>query len=277
MKRFLKLFSILCLVFMITQSSWADENKILVLPDNIQFDSTNYYVFPDTSTIFASDTINELKKSGKIEIVSMTEIRDALRKNTKLSLLTKRALKEFKYNYNIPFVDFKAIAYQFSTNKVLIITSQTDTQNYILRRTFWDWINLPGGTVIDPVYKLATYAALIDVDKEEVLWQSTFYKNIGSMESRIIAGSFAPATEQLQKIRFYSEYCLSPQIAKIVQSKVAPEIIPAKPGNNVVNVSDVKKEKETLPPDMQNIELKPKYLPPARAETNSWGEMINDI
>lgn len=276
MGRVLKLFSIFCLVFLMAQVCYAQQPKLLVLPDNVQFDSTNYYVFPDSSTVFASDTINELKKSGKIEIVSMTEVRDALRKNTKLNLLTKRALKEFKYNYNIPFVDFRAIAHQFSTDKVLVITSQTDTQNYMLRRTFWDWINLPGTTVIDPVYKLATYAALIDVDKEEVIWQSTFYKNIGSMESRMIAGSFAPATEQLQKIRFYSEYCFSPHVAKIVQAKVAPEIIPVKQ-NNIVNVSDVNKQNQTLPPEMQNIELKPKFMPPARPDTDSWGEMINDI
>lgn len=31
----------------------------------------------------------------------MTEVRDALRKNVKLFLLTKNALKEFKYNYKI--------------------------------------------------------------------------------------------------------------------------------------------------------------------------------
>lgn len=276
MKRFLKLFSIFCIVFFIAQSCRAEEPKLLVLPDNVQFDSTNYYVFPDASTIFASDTINELKKGRKIEIVSMTEIRDALRKNTKLNILTKKALNEFKYNYNIPFVDFRAIAHQFSTDKVLVITSQTDTQNYLLRRTFWDFINLPGTTVVDPVYKLATYAALIDVDKEEIIWQSTFYKNIGSMESRMIAGSFAPATEQLQKIRFYSEFCLSPQVARIVQAKVAPEIIPVKQNNNV-DVSDVKKQRETLPPEMQNIELKPKFMPPSRPESNSWGEIINDI
>lgn len=274
MGRVLKLISVFCLVFLMAQASFAQEHKLLVLPDNVQFDSTNYYVFPDTSTIFASDTINELKKSGRVEIVSMTEVRDALRKNTKLNILTKKALKEFKYNYNIPFVDFQAIAHKFSTDKVLVITSQTDTQNYLLRRTFWDWINLPGGTVIDPVYKMATYAALIDVDKEEVIWQSTFYKNIGSMESRMIAGSFAPATEQLQKIRFYSEYCFSPQVAKIVLAKVAPpEVAPAKQTN--VDVSN--KERENYQPEVQNIELKPKYMPPTRPDSDSWGEMINDI
>ena len=126
MKKLFRLVIVLFFVLFTAQISQAEEYRILVLPDNIQFDSTNYYIYPDTSIIFASDTINEIKKDGRVQTVSMSEIRDALRKNTKLSILTKRALKEFKYNYNIPFVDFKEIANCFGTNKVLIITSQTE-------------------------------------------------------------------------------------------------------------------------------------------------------
>lgn len=283
MKRFLKLFLSLCLfaglflgLFFKAQASFAEDYRVLVLPDNIQFDSTNYYIYPDSSIIFASDTINELKKDGQVDTVSMTEIRDALRKNTKLSILTKKALKEFKYNYNIPFVDFKSIAKCFNTNKILVITSQTDVQSFILRRTIWDLLNIPGASVIDPSYKMSTYAALIDVDKEQVLWQNTFYKKLSTVESRILAIGFAPATEQLERIKSYSSYELSPHIAQVVKSKILPPPISGGQINPVVDISN-KKSPAIIPPFEDESELNYKMIVPSRSNSKSTGETINDL
>lgn len=275
MKKLFKLFLILFSVLLIAQISQAEEYKVLVLPDNIQFDSTNYYVYPDTSIIFASDTINEIKKQGLVQTVSMTEIRDALRKNTKLSILTKNALKEYKYNYNIPFVDFRAIAKCFDTNKVLVITSQTDVQNYFLRRTLWDFLNIPGATVIDPAYKLSTFASLIDVDKEQVLWQNTYYKKVGSMENRIVAGNFAPATEQLEKIKFYSSYLLSPHVARMVEKNILPPPTSV-PQNNIMEISN-QIQNTTENPVIEEVEIKPKTFIPSRTKPKSYGAVINDL
>mgnify|MGYP001805807503 CR=1 FL=1 len=277
MMRFLKFFMTLCVLFSAAQYANAEDYKILVLPDNIQFESTNYYVYPDTSVMFASDVINEIKKDGRVQTVSMTEIRDALRKNVHLRMLTKSALKEFKYNYNIPFVDFREIARCFSTNKILIITSQTDVQNYVLRRTIWDFLNIPGATVVDPAYKLSTYIALVDVDKEQVLWQNTYYKMISTMENRMIAQSFAPATEQLEKIKFYSQYLLSPEIARISATRILPPPIILPQGGNVVEISNSKdkNEKIILPPD--DIELKNKMPMPIRTSPQKYGAVVNDL
>lgn len=277
MRKILTLLIILLVIFFTKNLVLAEEYKVLVLPDNIQFDSTNHLVYPDSSVIFASDTINEIKKRGVVQTVSMTEVRDALRKNTKLSILTRNALKEFKYNYNIPFVDFKAIANCFGTNKVLAITSQTDVQNYFLKRTIWDLMNIPGASVIDPNYKLSTYAALIDVDKEQVLWQQTYYKNIGALESRILAISFAPATEQLERIKFYSTYLLSPNIAKMVEAKIVPQVSPLQNRNVFVNNASPKVESEKIIPLKEEFELTTKPTMPVRIKTKSYGALINDI
>lgn len=274
MGKVVKLFLAFVFVFIIAQNCFAQDYKVLVLPDNIQFESTNYYIYPDTSVMFASDTINSIKNYGKIQTVSMNEIRDALRKNQKLAILTKKALQEFKYNYNVPFVDFKAIAKYFSTDKVLVITSQTDTQNYFLKRTFWDLINLPGCAVVAPSYKLNTYVALVDVQKEEVLWQSTFHKQIYSAENRIIASNFAPATEQLEKIKFYSQYFLSPKIAQTVQYKIMPPSIIL----NADAIKDQTSQTETF--KVEQVEeipptTKPTLRPQSRLKND--GVMINDI
>lgn len=273
MNKFLKLFVCLLFIFFIAQTSWAEEYKVLVLPDNIQFDSTNYYIYPDASVIFATDTINQIKKNGKIQTIGMSDVRDALRKNTKLNILTKKALKEFKYNYNIAFVDFKAIAHNFDTDKVLVITSQTDFQNYVLRCSPWHVLNIPGMSSIDPAYKVSTYVALIDVDKEQIIWQNTYYKNISSFDHRIIAQNFAPATEQLEKIKFYSDFLLSPHIANIVETKLLPPVDPNKPNAGIVDVSNT--QTDILPPDEPDV--KSKVLVPIRQKPKTFGEMINDL
>ncbi len=281
MKKFYNVFLIFCVVFFSALASQAEEYKILVLPDNIQFDSTNYLIYPDSSTIFASDIINAMKKDGRVETVSMTKVRDAMRKNTKLSILTKKALKEFKYNYNIPFVDFKEIADCFGTDKVLIITSQTDVQNYFLRRTLWDFLNIPGATVINPGYKLSTYVALIDVNKEYVIWQNTYYKTIGAMENRMVALNFAPATEQLEKIKSYSSYYLSPSVALAVQSRILPaQLLNPQMNpqvNPIVEVSNVKPLEQVENFSKEDMILKPKVYVPARQKSDDYGMVINEL
>ncbi len=282
MNRLWRFFLAFIFVLFVAQSSFAEDYKILVLPDNIQFDSTNYLIFPDSSTMFATDTINEFKKHGLIQTVSMTEVRDALRKNTKLAILTKNAMKEYKYNYNIPFVDFKAIANCFDTDKILIISSQTDTQNYFMQRTLWDFLNIPGATVINPTYKMSTYVSLIDVNKEEIVWQSTYYKKIGAFENRIIAQSFAPATQQLEKIKSYSMYFLAPVVASTVQAKIIPPAILA-PDKNIITVSDKKQknQQEMFPPLEPIVEKgnlpKQKIYVPFKTAPNDYGEIINDL
>lgn len=277
MNRLWKVFAVLLFVFLSAQTSYAEEYNVLVLPDTIQFERTNYLVFPDSATVFASDTINEIKKDGRVQTVSMTEVRDTLRKKQRIANLTKKALKEFKYNYNIPFVDFKEIANCFSTDKVLIITSQTDTQNFILRRSFWDIINLPGEGVIDPAYKLSTYVALIDVSKEQVLWQKTYYKTIRACEGRMVTQNFAPTTEQLEKIKTYSTLLLTPEIARTVEAKILPPPILNPQNGNIVNVSDIKSNEDMT---KEAVMLKPKTQP-ARPSVNlgpnSNGVIINEL
>ena len=85
----------------------------------------------------------------------------------------------------------------------------------------WDFLNIPGATVVDPAYKISTYAALADTQRGVVLWSNTFYKTISVVENRIITRGPSPQTEQLQKIRDYSRM-LCPEIAQNVQKSILP-------------------------------------------------------
>ena len=104
---------------------------------------------------------------------------------------------------------------------VLLITSYIDAENYILRRTPWDVLNIPGASVVDPAYKISTYAVLVDTEKNLKLWADTYYKTISVCENRIITRGASPQVEQMGKIKDYSNY-VCPQIAQNVQINVLP-------------------------------------------------------
>lgn len=208
---------------MLSAKSAFAADKILVLPDNLQFESTNYYIYPDASVMFATDTINQLKKHNKVETVSMSEVRNAFRNNIRLKLVSKSTLKEFKYKYNVDFVDLKTITSKFDTDKVLVITSSTDVQNYLFKQTVWDMLNIPGEPVIKPTYMVNTYAALVDVTKEEILWEKNFRKELSANNFIILPVNFAPANEQLDRIKRYSMNYLSAEIAGNIEAILAPE------------------------------------------------------
>ena len=124
-------------------------------------------------------------------------------------------------SYNVDYVTLKKVAAKEQARYVLLLTSHVDAENYILRRTFWDFLNIPGASVIDPAYKISTYAVLVDTDNNAKIWSDTFYKTISVCENRIITRGASPQTEQLGKIKDYSRY-VCPQIARSVQRNILP-------------------------------------------------------
>ena len=207
----------------------AEQYKVVVLPDNIVTDSevVDSYIYNGTSEFFANEVINILNGTDFIKSPTVSEER-ALLKSSPSSLIPARNLtNRFKTSYNVDFVPLKKVANKSQARYVLLITTTIDAENYILRRTVWDFMNVPGASVIDPAYKLNTYAVLVDTQKNMVLWSNTFYKTISTVESRILTRGPSPQTEQLQKIRDYSRM-LCPEIAQNVQLKVLPSDVLAK-------------------------------------------------
>ena len=181
----------------------------------------------ELQSFFANEVINILNGTDFIKSPTVSEER-ALLKSSPSSLIPARNLtNRFKTSYNVDFVPLKKVANKSQARYVLLITTTIDAENYILRRTVWDFMNVPGASVIDPAYKLNTYAVLVDTQKNMVLWSNTFYKTISTVESRILTRGPSPQTEQLQKIRDYSRM-LCPEIAQNVQLKVLPSDVLAK-------------------------------------------------
>ena len=222
MRDYLKIL-IVGIVFNLLPFASAEDYRVLVLPDNIvtETSAVDAYIYNASAEFFADEVINILNKTDFISAPSVSETRLSLKSNPTDMLATKGLTSRFKTSYNIDFVTLKKLAVKSNAKYALLMTSYVDAENYITRRTVWDFLNNPGATVIAPAYKISTYAVLVDTEKNSKIWAETFYKTISTCENRIITRGPSPQTEQLQKIKDYSNY-LCPQIARNVQRNILP-------------------------------------------------------
>lgn len=204
----------------------ADVQKktVLILPDNIVTESlaVDSYIYDSTSEFFSNEIINLLNRTDYIKSPTVSDERQLLKSKPSYMIPARDLTNKFKTTYNVNYPLLKKVAKINNQQYVLLLTSTIDAENYILRRTFWDFLNIAGATVVDPAYKISTYAVLIDTKTNSVLWSNTFYKTISVVESRILTRGPSPQTEQLQKIRDYSRM-VCPEIAENVQVSVLTE------------------------------------------------------
>ena len=215
---------IIGIALLITPSVFAEDYRVLVLPDNIVTDNieVDSFIYNTSAEFFAGDIINMLNSTDYISSPTVSETRDLYKHDPSIFMSAKNLTNRFQNTYNIDFVALKKLAQKSNSNYVLLITSYIDSQNYILRRTVWDFLNIPGATVVDPAYKISTYAVLVDINSNQKLWQETFDKTISVCENRIITRGASPQTEQLHKIKDYSRF-ISSQIAKNIQKNILSE------------------------------------------------------
>ena len=202
---------------------FAEDYKVLVLPDNIVTENAaiDSYIYNASAEFFADEVANILNSTDYISAPKVSETRKALKEDASAMLATKNLTNRFRTTYNIDYATLKKLASKSDAKYALLLTSYVDHENYILRRTLWDFLNIPGATVVDPAYKISTYAVLVDTETESKVWADTFYKTISVCENRIITKGPSPQTEQLQKIKDYSKL-LCPQIARNVQRNILP-------------------------------------------------------
>ena len=222
MRDFIKLF-IVGVVMFIAPQVFAASDKLLIIPDNIVTENAavDSYIYDSCAELFADGVTAILSKTDSIASKPVSEVRAMLKKDPSAMLTAKAMTNRFQNSYNIDYAAVKKLASKVNARYVLLITSSVDAQNYILRRTLWDFLNIAGATVVDPAYKISTYAALIDTLENRKVWDDTYYKTISVLENRIITRGPSPQTEQLEKIKDYSRY-LCPQIARNVQLQILP-------------------------------------------------------
>ena len=211
------------IVILVAPSAFAEDYKVLVIPDNIVTEniSIDSFIYNASAEFFADEIVNLLNGTDHINAPTVSETRAIYKQDSASVISAKNLTNRFRATYNIDFVTLKKLAQKADSRYVLLMTSYVDAENYILRRTPWDVLNIPGASVIDPAYKISTYAVLVDTEKNSKLWADTYYKTISVCENRIITRGVSPQSEQLSKIKDYSRY-ICPQIAQNIQRNVLP-------------------------------------------------------
>lgn len=225
---------LLGMALFVSQQVFAEGYKVVVIPDNVVTETVaiDSYIYNATSEFFADEIAAILNGTDFISMPTVSETRMLLKENPSTMLAAKNMTNKFKTSYNVDFVTLKKLTEKVGAKYALLLTSHVDAENYILRRTVWDFLNIPGASVIDPAYKISTYAVLVDAETNNKLWADTFYKTISVCENRIITRGQSPQTEQLQKIKDYSNL-VCPEIAKNVQIAVLPKSVYESESNQI--------------------------------------------
>ena len=217
MQIFVKVF--LLILFMFAQPCFAANNnvKVLVLPDTLAKKELDAFVYPEASELISNDIVNYLNTVKGFNAPTVSYVKRVLLATDKTRRLTQKTMFDFKNTYNIDYMALKQINYNFRANWILLITSNMDVQNYFMRRTVWDFLNIPGAAVIDPAMRLSTQVYLIDPNKQTIVWQKNYQKLLSSRENRMIPTNFAPQTEQMEWIKRHSKMYLAPQVTQELQ------------------------------------------------------------
>jgi len=217
MKIIIKVFLLILFIFSQQCFSYAKDIKVLVLPDTLAKKEQDTFIYAEAADLISNDVINYLNNIQGFNAPTISYIKQVVNKEDKFKRFVQKTMFEFKNTYNVDYMSLKQINTRFGANWIMLITSNMDVQNYFLRRTVWDFLNIPGAAVVDPAIRLSTQVYLIDPNKQTIVWQNNYQKLISSRENRIIATNFQPQTEQMEWIKRHSRMYLAPQIIQEMQ------------------------------------------------------------
>ncbi len=216
-----KLFFVLGLFLIFFKADFAFAIELVgVVSDSITSEQTPYNAYFRTPDFLTQDIVDSLNKNRNIRAVPLSQAKAALIKSG-LSERELARLKNVQNGYSLDFVLLKKIARAIGTRYLVVVTSGIDTQRDFLKPTLWNSLSVPGFDTVNPTQKVSVYAVLVDTNRESVLWEDIFAKNIRNNKMKNLDTTIAGNYEGMMRIKQYSKY-ISPEISSAVIAKVAP-------------------------------------------------------
>ena len=210
----IRFFLILC-IFSIC-SCFAVE-KIGIITDTLLTPVNYYNAYFRTPEFFANDIRHELSKKG-VTVVPLDTAESALKK-AGLRQYDLEALQGLEQGYNLDYGLLKKVAKNIGVKKLVVVTMGMDIQRDFLKNTVWNILNVPGQDVVNPTHRVSVYTALVDVNNENVLWESIYAKNIRNNKMKNLDTTISNNYEGMLRLKEYSKY-ISPDIAYNVKMKM---------------------------------------------------------
>lgn len=228
-KLFTITFILLTAVICLNAQAFAVVRKpptVLVLTDSGHRNGTNYIICGAASDIIAEDIINELNKTKRIKAPLLGENMSKITQKT-LPLYHLTFFKEYKYNYNVDFVNLKRVTANIPADYILMVTSGLDIQSQFLKETWWNKWGLSASEPVVPTYRLTTMLTLIDKRTYSIVWQDLYQRDLKAENADIAITQFSPSYAQLAKIKKYSK-TMSEYVTMNIDKTVNPWIAPPK-------------------------------------------------
>ena len=216
-----KIFFVLGLFLLIFRADFVCAiEHVGVISDSLMSEQTPYNAYYRTPDFLVQDIIDELNKNRGIRAIPTSQTRAALLKSN-LSFRDLAQLQNIQSGYSIDFAFLRKVAQAIGVSRIVIVTSGIDTQRDFLKPTLWNSLSVPGFDTINPTQKISVYAALVDVNRESVLWEDIFAKNIRNNKMKNLDTTISGNYEGLMRIKQYSKY-ISPEISSAVVARIAP-------------------------------------------------------
>lgn len=197
---------------------------VLVITDTGHRNGTNYLVCGAASDIIATDIINRINMTGRMKAPLLGESMAKITRQS-IPLYYVTFFNEYKYNYNVDFVNLKRVTRNIPADYILMVTSGLDVQSSFLKDTWWNKLNVPGMDPVKPTYKLSTLITLIDKRTYRIMWQDLYLRDIEAHNYDLGLVQFSPSYAQLSKIKKYSKN-MSEYVTNIIDRQVNPWIVP---------------------------------------------------
>ncbi len=193
---------------------------VAVISDVGHRNGTNYLICGAAADIIATDLINRINATGRMKAPLLGDTMSKITR-TSIPLYYVTFFNEYKYNYNIDFVNLKRVTKALDADYFLMVTSGLDVQSGFLKDTWWNKLNVPGMDPVKPTYKLATLLTLIDRATYGIVWQDMYVRDIEAENYDLGIVQFSPSYSQLSKIKKYSKN-MSEYAVDIVDKNVNP-------------------------------------------------------
>ena len=205
-----------CLFFSSFNATFALE-KIGIVTDTLLTPVNYYNAYFRTPEFFATDIRGELLDRN-VQVVTIDTAQQALKK-AGLRQYDLQALQGLQQGYNLEFSLLKKIARNIGVRKLVIITMGMDVQRDFLKNTAWNVANIAGWDVVNPTHRVSVYVSFVDVERETVLWEAIYAKNIRNNKLKNLDTTIANNYEGMLRLKEYSKY-ISPDVAYNVKMKM---------------------------------------------------------
>ena len=196
-----------------------EKPTVVVISDSAHRNGTTYLVCGAASDIFASDIINRLNQTGRVKAPLLGENMAQIARH--IPLYTHTFYNEYKYNYNVDYVNLKRITRSIKSDYILMITSGIDIQSQFFKENWWNTWGISSSQPITPTYRLVTMMTLIESNTYSIVWQEIYQRSIKAENMDLGVTQFSPNYSQLAKIKQYS-LTMSEYVANNVEKVVAP-------------------------------------------------------